>query len=112
MSTWLNENWYYLTSLGTIAIVLIFYIYARQHPEGAAMTFWRRIKYTLASGIAVMMIIMLASALISVFAPELDPIPFFMSEKVYWLEVPIFVAAWVAAPYLQGRFPISPFSRR
>lgn len=111
MSAWLHENWYYLTGFGGAALIVGFYIYARRNPESAAMSFWQRMKWTMASGIAVMMILMLASALVTVVAPELELIPFFLSPKVYWLQVPVFLAAWFAAPRLQKRFPVSPFER-
>src|SRR6267378_2554962 len=112
MTAWLNEHWYYLTSVGGMALILGFYIYARRHPDGAAMAFWRRVTWTLFGGIAVMMTIMLAAALVTVTAPELELIPFFLSAKVYWLEIPVFIGAWFAAPYLQNRFPVSPFERK
>jgi len=93
MNAWLNENWYYFTSLGSLALVLGFYIYVRRHPDGAAAAFWRRIIWTLAGGIAVMMVLMLTTVFVTLIAPELDPIPFFMSAKVYWLEIPVFIGA-------------------
>ena len=99
-------------TIGGGGLVLGFYIYARRHPEGAAMSFWRRMKWTLAGGIAVMMILMLVGALVSVAVPELEVIPFFLSVKVYWVEIPVFIGAWFAAPYLQKRIPVSPFDRR
>jgi hypothetical protein len=111
MSVWLTENWYYLTGFGGAALILGFYIYARRHPEGAAMSFWRRMQWTIAGGIAVMMILMLTSALLTVVAPKLELIPFFLSANVYWVQIPVFVAAWFAAPHLQKRFPVSPFDR-
>jgi hypothetical protein len=111
MGTWLSEHWYYLTGFGGTALVLVFYVYARQHPEGAAMSLWRRAKWTLFGGIAVMMILMLTAALATIFAPQWELIPFFLSTKVYWLEIPIFIVAWFLAPYLQRRFPVSPFDR-
>jgi hypothetical protein len=110
MSAWLNANWHYFTGLGGAALIIGFYFYVRRHPEGAAMSFWRRIKWTVAGGIAVMMILMLSSALITVVAPELELIPFLLAHG-YWAQIPVFIAAWVAAPYLQKRFPVSPFDR-
>ena len=110
MSAWLNANWHYFTGLGGTALIVAFYVYARRHPEGAAMSFWQRIKWTAAGGIAVMMILMLSSALISVAAPELDLIPFFLAHG-YSVQIPVFIAAWLAAPHLQKRFPVSPFDR-
>ena len=112
MTTWLGEYWYYFTGIGGGLLVLAFYIYARQDPEGVAMSLWRRLNYTVASGIAITMILILASAIASVFVPEFDPIPFFLSQRVYWLLVPLYIAAWLAAPYLSRRYPISPFERR
>jgi hypothetical protein len=110
MSAWLNENWYLLTGFGGGALILGFYIYARRHPDGAAMYFWRRIKWTMYAGIAAMMTIMLVSALIAVAAPELELIPFFIA-KGFWVQIPVFVAAWFAAPHFQKRYPVSPFDR-
>ena len=110
MSTWLSANWHYFIGLGGTALIVTFYIYARRHPEGAAMSFWRRIKWTVAGGIAVMMIFLLTSALVTVVAPELEPIPFLLRNG-YWVEIPVFIAAWIAAPHLQRRFPVSPFDR-
>jgi hypothetical protein len=112
MTTWLSEYWYDLTGLGGGLLILAFYIYARRDPEGAAMSLWRRLKYTVASGIAISMILMLTSAIVSIFVPELNPIPFFFSQRVYWLLIPLYIAAWFAAPYLSRRYPISPFERR
>jgi hypothetical protein len=80
-----------------------------QPPE--PMPFFQRVHYTLASGIAVTMVLMLASAVISVFAPQLELIPFFLSPHVYWLLVPIYVAAWTAAPHLSRKYPIAPWWR-
>jgi hypothetical protein len=112
MANWFTENWYYLTGIGGAALILAFYVYARRHPEGKVMSLWRRLHYTVASGIAVTMILMLGSAIVTVFAPELELIPFFLSQQVYWLLLPLYIAAWFAAPYLSQRFPISLFDRR
>ena len=77
-----------------------------------SLTLFRRAHYTVASGIAVTMILMLAGAVVSFFAPQLEIIAFFLSPQVYWLLVPIYVAAWFAAPHLSQRFPIAPWWRR
>jgi hypothetical protein len=110
MSAWLNANWHHIIGLGGTGLIVGLYIYARRHPEGAAMSFWRRIKWTVAGGIAVMMIFILSSALVTVVAPELELIPLFLAHG-YWMQIPVFIATWLAAPHLQKRFPVSPFDR-
>ena len=76
------------------------------------LTLFQRVHYTLASGIAVTMILMLVGVVVSFFIPQLEIIPFFLSPRVWWFLVPLYVVAWIAAPHLSQRFPIAPWARR
>lgn len=76
------------------------------------LTLFQRAHYTLASGIAVTMILILSAGLLTLVVPEWELIPFLLSPKVYWVLVPLYVAAWVAAPGLSKRYPIAPWWRR
>jgi hypothetical protein len=77
-----------------------------------SLTLFQRAHYTVVSGIAVTMILMLCGAVVSFFIPQLEIIPFFLSPRVWWLLAPLYVAAWIAAPHLSQRFPIAAWWRR
>ena len=79
--------------------------------ERTELTFWLRARYTMAIGVLVTVILMLTSALLLAFVPSIDLFTFFLSPKVWFLLVPLYVVAWIAVPYVRERMPLNRFGR-
>jgi uncharacterized membrane-anchored protein len=96
--TWLGENWYILTGFGGGLVVLMFYLYAHRHPDGAVMVLWKRAYYTVAAAAVFGAIALLVAAV-------------FFPTSVSWVLSPVapfvlMAAMWFVAPYLQRWIPL------
>ena len=105
MTAWFDQYGYIVWGLGCGGSILAFYLFARSHLEGEAMSLWRRLRWTAFAGIAVLMILMLGTAITDAFAPSLGLFDLFLPNRIFWIEIPVFAAAWFAAPRLSGKLP-------
>jgi len=94
---WLGENWHYFTGIGGGLLLLAFYLYARRHPDGVAMSLWQRAYYTavataVAGGVCFLITAVFFPASISLLLSPVFPC--------------ILIAVmWFAAPYLRRWIP-------
>jgi len=98
MTTWFADHWYFFTGIGGVLLLLAFYVYARRHPQGLAMSLWQRTYYTAAASAVGGGMCFLITGL-------------FFPSTISVLLSPIFPFAlvavmWIATPYIRRWLPL------
>ena len=98
MTTWLADHWYFFAGIGGGLLLLAFYVYARRHPQGLAMSLWQRLYYTAAAsavggGICVLITRLFFPSALSVFLSPVFPFA-------------LLAVMWIAAPYIRRWLPL------
>ncbi len=97
MTKWISENWYIFTGIGGALLILALHLYTVRHPKTQLALQWQRLRYAAYACVPVFGVLVLTDAALSLWAPGYAFHHYFFSPYFF---PTIFIACWLAAPYL------------